>query len=746
MDGDSRRGRPPFLLPSSGKGTFIGNLPPSTTTLLTPASTNTAAAAAATPPSPPTPPQPSLQTPPGKMMPSQGRGGAGGGGRGGAGGGGIGGGGPNGTDHHLQPGGLPYSPRQDPPFYPGYRPGGDGGGGGGGGGGGDSLSATASSFLAQDLWGGGGGVGGPGAGGPLVPPNATLSPLESLCDEEHDPFCMFANFSLGDANDTGDLLGLNLSGGVGGNGTLVGEGSGAEGEEEWQIKYWTILLVIFPVFTVFGNILVVLSVVREKSLKTVTNYFICSLAVADIMVAVVVMPFGVYVEVAGGWWLSDLLCDAWVASDVMACTASILNLTAISVDRFIAVTQPIKYAKHKNSKRVYIMIAITWVISVAIAMPISIGVNYSPDRIKGDCAFYNADFIIYSSMGSFYIPSLIMIFLYWKIYRVIRQRAHKAQAAKKAVNSRALQSVIENTGATAAVGGAPTVTTGLASTMDNGRVTSYNTTTTTTHHTHHHRHRRHHYAPSGSDSHNDEDEDDDEEEEDGDSNEHTPPTPDHATQLLACHPPPPPLHEEDGDLGAELIANPGAAAAEQREGSGGKATTTGSAGSGDSHEGGSHEAETPFTSPGGSGRKGKAGGKNKNNCSASASAAGAGASSRQKKGVTKFNFHMRTSRKRKEKSSSRREKKATKTLAIVLGAFLLCWVPFFTINMITAICIRYEIKDSPACNLDKMFFSFSVWLGYINSFLNPVIYTIFNPEFRKAFKKILTDPCTNNRR
>ncbi|KAL8618542.1 hypothetical protein ACOMHN_000687 [Nucella lapillus] len=501
----------------------------------------------------------------------------------------------------------------------------------------------------------------------------------------------------------------------------------------------------------------------------------------------------VTIEVAGGWWLSDLLCDAYVASDVMACTASILNLTAISVDRFIAVTQPIKYAKHKNSKRVYIMIAITWIISVAIAMPISLGVNYSPDRRKGDCAFYNADFIIYSSMGSFYIPSLIMIFLYGKIYRVIRQRAHKAQAAKKAVNSRALQSVIENTGATAAApsppgggggggggggagGGAgagggngavvnmnpagvsaaapslePTVTTGLATTMDNGRVTSYNTTTTTTntttttthHHHHHHPHHHHHKllppitddtsvsnVPSGSDSHN---EDDDEDEDDSNANVRTPPTPDHATQLLACHPYPHqhPHPAEDGDLGAELIANPGAAAAEQREGSG-KAAPTGSGGSGDSNAG-SHEAETPFTSPGGSARK-KAG-KSKNSCSPGASSA------RQKKGVTKFNFHMRTSRKRKEKSSSRREKKATKTLAIVLGGFLLCWVPFFTINMITAICIRYEIKDSPACNLDLMFFSFSVWLGYINSFLNPVIYTIFNPEFRKAFKKILTEPC-----
>ena len=75
-----------------------------------------------------------------------------------------------------------------------------------------------------------------------------------------------------------------------------------------------------------------------------------------------------------------------------------------------------------------------------------------------------------------------------------------------------------------------------------------------------------------------------------------------------------------------------------------------------------------------------------------------------------------------------------------------CWVPFFTINNVNAICIRYQLQDYPACNPDKMLFAFFVWLGYINSFLNPVIYTIFNPEFRKAFKKILTEPCFGNGR
>jgi len=73
---------------------------------------------------------------------------------------------------------------------------------------------------------------------------------------------------------------------------------------------------------------------------------------------------------------------------------------------------------------------------------------------------------------------------------------------------------------------------------------------------------------------------------------------------------------------------------------------------------------------------------------------------------------------------------------------MFCWVPFFTINIVNAVCIRYDLFDySSVCHLDPLLFSFFVWLGYINSFLNPLIYTIFNVEFRRAFNKILRHPC-----
>lgn len=67
------------------------------------------------------------------------------------------------------------------------------------------------------------------------------------------------------------------------------------------------------------------------------------------------------------------------------------------------------------------------------------------------------------------------------------------------------------------------------------------------------------------------------------------------------------------------------------------------------------------------------------------------------------------------------------------GVFLFCWLPFFSCNIMDAMCAKFDKDCSPGVTA----FIFTTWLGYINSFVNPVIYTIFNPEFRKAFKKIM---------
>lgn len=86
---------------------------------------------------------------------------------------------------------------------------------------------------------------------------------------------------------------------------------------------------------------------------------------------------------------------------------------------------------------------------------------------------------------------------------------------------------------------------------------------------------------------------------------------------------------------------------------------------------------------------------------------------------------------------AKREKKAAKTLAIITGAFVVCWLPFFIMALLMPLC--------ESCYINPYMASFFLWLGYFNSTLNPVIYTIFSPEFRMAFKRMLCGVSNRNR-
>ena len=87
---------------------------------------------------------------------------------------------------------------------------------------------------------------------------------------------------------------------------------------------------------------------------------------------------------------------------------------------------------------------------------------------------------------------------------------------------------------------------------------------------------------------------------------------------------------------------------------------------------------------------------------------------------------------------AKRERKAAKTLAIVTGAFIACWLPFFILALLMAIFKSWTFNDHVV--------AFFLWLGYFNSTLNPIIYTIFSPEFRQAFKRLLCGKPTQNHR
>ncbi|XP_021533351.1 alpha-2C adrenergic receptor [Neomonachus schauinslandi] len=84
----------------------------------------------------------------------------------------------------------------------------------------------------------------------------------------------------------------------------------------------------------------------------------------------------------------------------------------------------------------------------------------------------------------------------------------------------------------------------------------------------------------------------------------------------------------------------------------------------------------------------------------------------------------------RRKVAQAREKRFTFVLAVVMGVFVLCWFPFFFSYSLYGICRE-------ACQVPDPLFKFFFWIGYCNSSLNPVIYTVFNQDFRRSFKHIL---------
>jgi 5-hydroxytryptamine receptor 1 len=203
---------------------------------------------------------------------------------------------------------------------------------------------------------------------------------------------------------------------------------------EWEAVVTAVSLTSIILLTVVGNILVILSVFTYKPLRIVQNFFIVSLAVADLTVAVLVLPFSVAVQILGRWEFGIHVCKMWLTCDVLCCTASILNLCAIALDRYWAITDPINYAQKRTLKRVLFMIGVVWILSGVISSPPLIGWNDWPDVFHNDtpCQLTSQQgYVIYSSLGSFFIPLFIMTVVYVEIFIATKKRLRERAMASK---------------------------------------------------------------------------------------------------------------------------------------------------------------------------------------------------------------------------------------------------------------------------------------------------------------------------
>ncbi|XP_071401393.1 muscarinic acetylcholine receptor M3-like [Centroberyx affinis] len=216
------------------------------------------------------------------------------------------------------------------------------------------------------------------------------------------------------------------------NGTLIlppEEYDPLGGHTIWQVIIIVFLTGSLSLVTVTGNILVLVSFKINKALKTVNNYYLLSLAFADLTIGTLSMNLYTTYIIMDQWALGPVVCDLWLAIDYVASNASVMNLLVISFDRYFSVTRPLTYRAKRTTKRAMTMISLAWSISFILWAPAILFWQYFVGERTvqpNECyiQFLSEPIITFcTAIAAFYLPVTIMTILYWKIYQETENRA-----------------------------------------------------------------------------------------------------------------------------------------------------------------------------------------------------------------------------------------------------------------------------------------------------------------------------------
>ncbi|XP_070690331.1 adrenoceptor alpha 1Aa [Pempheris klunzingeri] len=197
-----------------------------------------------------------------------------------------------------------------------------------------------------------------------------------------------------------------------------------------------LVLGVFIVFGIVGNILVILSVVCHRHLRTVTHYLIVNLAVADLLLSSTVLPFSAILEIVDRWMFGRAFCNVWAAVDVLCCTASIMSLCVISVDRYIGVSYPLRYPTIMTKRRALLAVMLLWVLSVIISIGPLFGWKEPAPEDESICKITEEPgYAIFSAVGSFYLPLAIILAMYCRVYVVAHRESQGVREGHKTEKS-----------------------------------------------------------------------------------------------------------------------------------------------------------------------------------------------------------------------------------------------------------------------------------------------------------------------
>ncbi|KAK7095905.1 histamine H2 receptor-like [Littorina saxatilis] len=196
------------------------------------------------------------------------------------------------------------------------------------------------------------------------------------------------------------------------------------GQTEEKSTVEKVLIIIILSFIIVtaavGNLLVCIAVVIDRSLQRGTYFLIASLAVADLLCAVLSMPFALYIALYGQWMFGAVYCRIWIASDVVLCTASILHLCPIALDRYLSIRYTTYYARTVTTPRTVALIAGIWAWSLLVAyVLVDLGWQRPDNEGSGSqrCdAIFDPGYTMGNTIISFFVPCIALLVIYTKLF------------------------------------------------------------------------------------------------------------------------------------------------------------------------------------------------------------------------------------------------------------------------------------------------------------------------------------------
>ncbi|XP_017565071.1 muscarinic acetylcholine receptor M4 [Pygocentrus nattereri] len=433
--------------------------------------------------------------------------------------------------------------------------------------------------------------------------------------------------------------------------------------------------------TVVGNILVMLSIKVNRHLQTVNNYFLFSLACADLIIGVFSMNLYTVYIIKGYWPLGPVVCDLWLALDYVVSNASVMNLLIISFDRYFCVTKPLTYPTRRTTKMAGLMIASAWILSFILWAPAILFWQFIVGERTvepGECYIQflsNPAVTFGTAIAAFYLPVVIMTVLYIHISLASRSRVSKqkpeAKKEKKGLKSAGLlkSHILKQNNNNQSPPKTSVDTCSMAETMKNGKMDEsmvFNKADSSV-------------QPEEKESSNDS-----------------------STASIAPKEPKERANSEaTSDKG--LAPAPASVAKLNPTSKWSKIKIV-------TKQTGDECITAIEIVPPASGSEGRSIPIN-----------------RPRTVARKFASIARSQVKRKRQMAAR-EKKVTKTIFAILLAFIITWTPYNVMVLISTFC--------QSCVPDTVW-AIGYWLCYVNSTINPACYALCNATFKKTFKNLL---------